>query len=156
MIVSLWKTCWRLSAGKKTISFFTFFLGYCKNVVNVYFGHVWMCTPKIKLSTFWNFCVYLQARKYIHPPCFCGDIARIYKLTLSTLDMAAWTHLRWKHQLVEDLDVYLHVKNKLQHSLFSWDIIFWRILQFDLLKEFWPTTRVFRNLSDMRLAAKYQ
>ena len=48
---------------------------------------------------------------------------------------------KWYYQLVEDFDVYLHAKNKLHHSLLSWKITFYRILQFDWLTAFWPITR---------------
>ena len=78
MTVSLLKNRWRLSAGKKAISLFTFFLRYCKNVVNVYFGHVWISTPKIKLSTFWNFCVHLQANTMLLGK-YCEDMQTYFE-----------------------------------------------------------------------------
>ena len=46
-----------------------------------------------------------------------------------------------KYQLEEDFDVCLHAKNKLHHSLLLWDIVFYRILQFDWLITFGHTTR---------------
>ena len=46
----------------------------------------------------------------------------------------------FSEDIVENFDVYLHAKNKLHHSLHSWDITFQRILQFDWLTAFWPIT----------------
>ena len=37
-------------------------------------------------------------------------------------------------------NAYLHAKNKLQYSLFSYNITFWIILQFDWPGAFWPIT----------------
>ena len=77
-----------------------------------------------------------------NPPHFSGDIPKIYKLLiLSTLGMPGYTHPKWYYQLVENFNVYMHAKNKIHHSFFSWDIKFERILQFDCLKWIWPITQ---------------
>ena len=53
MMVSIWGKIWRSSAGKKSISSsFTFSLSYifiAKILQNCfeYFGHSWLCTPKV-------------------------------------------------------------------------------------------------------------
>ena len=44
------------------------------------------------------------------------------RIILGTLGMPAYTHPKWYHQVVENLNVYLHIKNKLHHSFLSWDI----------------------------------
>ena len=54
MIVSIWRNLWRLSAGEKSTSSFTFSLRYCKELQNFcfrYSGHTWQYTPKLILST---------------------------------------------------------------------------------------------------------
>ena len=57
MIVSIWGNIWHLSAGKKSTSSFTFSLSYffiAKILWTCfeYFGHVWLCTPKVILSIY--------------------------------------------------------------------------------------------------------
>ena len=43
MIVPLWRNLQCLSAGTKSASFFTFFLTYCKDIVNLLFWLLWAC-----------------------------------------------------------------------------------------------------------------
>ena len=62
-------------------------------------------------------------------------------VVLGTLGIPDYAYPKWYHQLVENLDVYLSATNILHHSLLSWDITFWRILQFDWLTVFSPITR---------------
>ena len=57
MMVSIWGNIWRSSAGKKSSSSFTFSLSYifiAKILQKCfeYFGHSWLCTPKVILSIY--------------------------------------------------------------------------------------------------------
>ena len=72
-----------------------------------------------------KFRVYLQTENQLHSPIFSGHFAKICKLAiLCTLPMPGYAHSKLYYQLVRDFDVYLHAKNKLYHSLLSWDITF--------------------------------
>ena len=66
-----------------------------------------------------KFCLYLQTKNQLHPPCVYGDIAKVCKRILGTLGIPGYTHPKWQYQLVEDFDVDLHTKNKLYHSFLS-------------------------------------
>ena len=66
----------------------------------------------------------MLAKNQFDPPCCSKDIAKIWKIILGTLGIPDYTHPQLKCQLVEDFSVYLRAKNKLHHSLLSWDIHF--------------------------------
>ena len=75
------------------------------------------------LVSYGNFHAFLQPKNQFYPSClpwYCKDIifwdlTKIYKLlNLGTLSMPSYAQQEWKQ-----LDVYLHVKNKLHHSPFS-------------------------------------
>ena len=85
MIVSLWRNLRRLSAGKKSTSSFTFYLTYllqrsCKPVVLGTLSMPGYAHYKWYYHLIENFYVYLQAKNQLHPPCFYGDIAKIWNL----------------------------------------------------------------------------
>ena len=130
MKLAIWGKLWRLSLDKRSSSSLTFSLRYYKDIVKLFFWVLWSClttqtqSDTINLSkTF----AHLQAKKTTSPPpplSFSGDIAKICKLMLGTLVMTGCTYPKWYYQFAEDLNVYLHAKNKLQHSLLSWDIHF--------------------------------
>ena len=80
MIVSLWKSLRRLSAGKKSTSSFVFTLRYCKDIVNLLFWVLWECLAmhtqsdtinlektsgssagKKPTMIFWKNCKYMQS-----------------------------------------------------------------------------------------------
>ena len=88
MIVSIWRNFWCLSAGKKSISSFTFSLRYYKNIANLLFWVLWVC---LTLHIQWyyqlveKFCVHPQAKNQLHSPCFFEDAAKIGKLLIWVL-----------------------------------------------------------------------
>ena len=87
MIVLLWGNLRRLSAGKKSASFFTFSLilqRYRKFVVLGTLGMPGYVRPKWYYYLIENFYVYLQVKNQLPPPCLYGDIAKIWKLVLHT------------------------------------------------------------------------
>ena len=89
MIVSIWRNLWRLSAGKKSTSPFTFSLRYCKDLANLLFWTLWACLaiqhPKWYYQVVENFRVYLQAKIQLHPSRFHWDIAKILQLVIWVL-----------------------------------------------------------------------
>ena len=88
-----------------------------------YFGHAWLCTPKVALSTYRNPLCLSADGKSISSPMLFWRYWKICKfLILSTWSIVGYTHPKC-FELVEDINVYLHAKNKLHHSLLSWDII---------------------------------
>ena len=127
MIVSIWKNIWCLSAGKKPTSSFAFSLtileGYPKLNILVTLCLPGYSHPKWYYQLVENFCVYLQTKNLLHPPCFSGDIGKINKLLISgTLGMASYTHPKWYCQLVENFCVYMQTKNWPHPSCLSEDI----------------------------------
>ena len=73
MMVSIWGNIWRSSAGKKSISSFTFSLSYifiAKILQNCfeYFGHSWLCTPKVILSIYRKLLCLSAGKKAISSP----------------------------------------------------------------------------------------
>ena len=60
---------------------------YCKLVVFGTLGLSDYAHPKWYYQLVENFCVYLQGKKQLYPPCFYGDIAMICKLILGSLGM---------------------------------------------------------------------
>ena len=113
MIKSISTNHWSLSAVKKSISFFTFSLRYCKEIVNLSFWVLLTC-----LAT------HMQSTKPTSSPILfhSGDIAKICKLLIfGTLGMPG-SHTQNDYHFVENFNVYLHAKNTLHHSLLSWDI----------------------------------
>ena len=140
MIVSIWGNIWRLSPGKEITSSLTFSLRYCKDIVNLLFWVLWaylLRTPKVLLSTYRKL-LCLSAGKEINLISHAFlEILQISKLlTLGTLGISGYKPPKRQYSLIENFDVYLHAKNKLHHSLPSWDITFWKILQFDWLTVF--------------------
>ena len=126
--VSICKKLSCLSACKKTTSPLTSFFKFCKEIANLLFGyleHAWLRIPKVIISTRRKLLRLSACKKnQLHSPCFSGDTAKICKLlTLGTLGMLT-THLKWQYPLVENIDVYLHAKRRLHHSLLSSDITF--------------------------------
>ena len=69
-----------------------------------------------------------------------------------TLGITGYTQLTLYYQLVENFDVYLHVKNKVHLSLLTWDIIFYKNLEFFN----WACNWRPRALPNMGLVLKYQ
>ena len=115
MIVSIWRNFWCFSASKKSTSFFPFskilFQRYCKHVILGILGE-----PDYAHQKWYYHLSYLSEgkKKRFHPTCFSGDIAKICKLcNLGTLGMPDYRYRIWLNQLVENLDVSQHVKNKL-------------------------------------------
>ena len=86
---------------------------YCKLVVLCTLGMHGYANPMWYYQLF--SCLFEGKKSTSLPPCFSEDI-------------------------VENFDVYLHAKNKLHHSLLSWNITFYTILQFDWLTAFWLIT----------------
>ena len=114
MIASIWRNLRHVFADKKFTSSFTFFLRYCKDIVNLLFWVLWECLAMHTQSDTNNFHDYLHAKNQIHPSCFFGDIAKICKLlTLGTLGMLSNTNPKWYYQLVDNFGVYLDSKNTL-------------------------------------------
>ena len=65
-------------------------------------------------------CVYLKAKIQLHPPCFSGDIAKIFKVfILGTLDMSGYTHPKYLYQLEKTDDMRLVVKKQQQYLFIS-------------------------------------
>ena len=116
-----------------------------KFVIVGIFRHVWLCTPKVMLSTCKNFCVYLQAKIQLHPLHISGDIAKICKLLI----LGTFKHARLHPPKIGS------TCNKLNHSLLSWDTTFHRILQFDWLDRILAHNSRIRTSLDMGLAVKY-
>ena len=82
---------------------------------------------------------------------FLEILKRYCKLVvLGTLGMPGCAHLKWYHHLLERADVYLQAKNRFHNSLLFSDILFHRILQFDLSTAFWSITQEpeFRQIWD--------
>ena len=52
---------------------------YCKLIALGTLAMSGYTSPKWYYQFVENFCVYLQAKNQLHPPCFSGDIAKIYK-----------------------------------------------------------------------------
>ena len=96
MIVSIWKTFNIYQQAKKNNFILHVFLEilqrYCKLVVFGTLGLSGYAPPKWYCCLVRNFCVYLQAKNQLHPPCFCVDIAKICKLILDILSMPVSTH----------------------------------------------------------------
>ena len=78
IMISIWGNIWRLPAGKKSTSPFTFSLSYsfiakilwtCSG----YFGHVWLCTPKVILSIYRKLLCLSADKKSTSSPCFSEE-----------------------------------------------------------------------------------
>ena len=65
---------------------------YCKPVVLGTLDMPSYAHPKRYYHLVENFDVYLQAKNQLHPPCFYGNIAKIYKLILGTLGIPGYTN----------------------------------------------------------------
>ena len=129
VLKSIWRDLQCLSPDKKSTLSFAFFLRYCNNITNLLFWVLWAYLPThkqsdaIKLYKTFVFICRQKNNFIIH--IFSGDIAQICKLLiLGTLGMPGYTHPKSYYHLVEKFDVYLHAKNKLHHTLLSWDITF--------------------------------
>ena len=114
MIVSIWKKSLTFISRQKINFILHVFLEilqrYCKLVVFGALGLSRYLHPKWYYHLVENFCVYLQAKTQLHPPCFNGDIAKICKLILGTLGMPGYTHQKWWYHLAEDFDdIYLFI-----------------------------------------------
>ena len=139
MIVSLWRNLRRLSGGKKSTSFFTFSLTYCKDIANLLFWVLWACLAMYILSDtivfMFNFYVYLEAKN--KTPSFmllwryCKDMQTYFEYFGQ-----AWLYSPKMIVLTCDFDIYLHAKNNLIIHLFlkilwfkeSWNLIRWQHL----------------------------
>ena len=85
MVVSLWRNLQRLSAGKNSTSYFTFFLTY---LLQRYYKPLVVDTLSMSgyahhkgyYRLVENFYVYLQAKSQLYLPCFYRDIAKIWNL----------------------------------------------------------------------------
>ena len=64
---------------------------YCKLVILGTLAMPGYAQPKWYCQLVENFCVYLQAKNQLHPPCFSGD-AKTWKLIFGTLRMSNYTH----------------------------------------------------------------
>ena len=105
-----------------------------------YFGPVWVRTPKVILSS----CrkpLYLSADKN-STSCpmllwrYCKDMQTYFGYFGH-----AWLHSpKMIVSPCRRLPFYVHAKNTLHHLLLSFDITFYRFLQFDWLAAFWPIT----------------
>ena len=78
MIVSIWGNIWRLSAGKKSTSssYFPLVIFLLQRYFKFVLGTLEMpnyAHPKWYYQFIGNFCVYLQAKNQLHPPCFSED-----------------------------------------------------------------------------------
>ena len=134
MTVPLWRNLWQLYARQKPTSSFMISLKYFNmtnwSVILAYL--LWLLWEYLamhtqsdtlylqKLSVFTsmekiNFMLFWRYRKDMQT-CF------------GTLGMPTQPTLYY--QLVENVDVYLHVKNKVHLSLLTWDIIFYKNLEF--------------------------
>ena len=108
-------------------SSFTPSLRYCKDIVNLLFWVLCACLATHTQSdtiNLWKTFVFISRQKInviIHA---FLEILQICKLILGTLGMPGYKPPNCWYRLVEDFDVYLHAKNKLHHSLLSWDITF--------------------------------
>ena len=95
--------------------------------------------PKWYYQLVENFCVYLNAKKQLHPPCFsgyCKDIQTSY----SGHFWHAWLPTpKMKVSTCRRLCLSACHKQTSSFSLCQ-DITFTRILQFDWLTAFWPIT----------------
>ena len=72
-----------------------FSLRYCKDIVNWLFLVLWTCPVMRNQSDtiiLKKNCVYMQAKNQLHPLYFYGDIAKICKLILGTLDITGHTY----------------------------------------------------------------
>ena len=94
------------SSCKKSTSSTTSFIRYYNEIVNLLFcvlWDAWLWHSKWCYQLVANSCVYLQAKKQLHRPCFSGDIAKIYKLKTKTTDkifqkiqrISFWCHEKW-------------------------------------------------------------
>ena len=119
-----------------------------------YFGHAWLGTPKLMISICRKFLCLSAGKKSIS--CFSGDASKICKLILSNLGMSGYTRPKLQYQLVEDLDVYLHAKNKFHHSLLSLRYYILKNPVILLADSIWAHNWRPRVLWDMGLVLKYQ
>ena len=124
IIVSIWINLQRLSAGKKSTSTLTFTWRYCKDIAFMSFRAFGAYLVRHTQSSTIKWYYSLQAKNQLHPSCCSRCIAKIWKLILCIFGKLGYTHLKWKYQLVEDFDVYLHGKNIFHHSLLFWDTKF--------------------------------
>ena len=133
MLVSIWTNFWWLCEGKKSTSSFKFSLRYYKDIVNLLFWVHWACLgyahPKWYYQLVENFCLYLHVKNQVHPPSFSEILRRCANFLF-------WVHWACLTSHTQNDNVYLHNKNKLYHSLLSWDII----PQFDWPTAFWTIT----------------
>ena len=90
-----WRNFWRLSAAKKSNSFFTFSLRYCKDIANLLFLLIWACLALRTLLTCRKLCVHPRAKNQLHFPSFSGDTAKIRKLILGNLSIPGYAHPKW-------------------------------------------------------------
>ena len=61
-----------------------------------YFGHAWLWTPKVILSSCRNFLCLSAGNKSTLSPMFFGDIAKICKIFIfGTLCMTGYSHPKW-------------------------------------------------------------
>ena len=90
-----------------------------------FFGHAWLRTPKLILSTCRKLLCLSAVKKKNHLQHFSVNIIKIYKfLILGNLGMHGCANPKSYYHLVENFNVYLHAKNELHHSFLYWDITF--------------------------------
>ena len=83
--------------------FYTILQRNSKLVILCIVGMLGFEHPKWCYQLVANSCVYLQAKKQLHRPCFSGDIAKTYKLKTKTKDkifkkiqrISFWYHEKW-------------------------------------------------------------
>ena len=134
MIVSLWRNLRRLSAGRKSTSFFTFFLTYCKDIVNMLFWVLYACLAMYTQSdTHRKILCLSAAKKSTRSPMllwrYCKDMQ-----TYSGYFRHAWLHSpkmivltcrrprclsTWKNKLI------IHFFLKILRFKESWNLIGW-------------------------------
>ena len=133
------------------------FLRYYKDIANLLFWVLWACHATQTQSdtiNLWITFVFICRQKINFTLIFSRDIAKICRLILGTLDMPGCTHQKWYYKLVEDFNVYLHVKKNFTIHLFLRNIL--------KNPAIWLADSIFarksrtRILPDMELMVKYQ
>ena len=117
---------------KKSASYLTSSLRYCKDIAKLLFWGLWEClTIPIKnhiINLYETFMLICMQRINFITHFFLKILQRNTKLViLGNLRISGDTHLKWKYQFKETFDIYLQAKNELHPSRFPWDIA--KILQ---------------------------